>query len=104
MVSVVANLQVGYGIRVLILFGVCAVLLGFLVSPVVAAPGGNAAQAAQCQDGGYLTYTRADGTPFKNAGQCTAYAAQGNALIMHSVSSCGIERSPGAERRVTPCT
>ena len=68
----------GRGLRVL---GVCAVLLGVLVVPVAAAPGGNAENAAKCQHSGYLNHTRADGSAFKNAGQCTRYAAQGGTLV-----------------------
>ena len=60
----------------LTVLGIVAVLLGVLVSPVVAAPGGNADNAAKCANGGYLTYTDANGTPFKNAGECTRYGAQ----------------------------
>ena len=67
--------------RVFIVLGACAVLLGILAAPVAAAPGGNAANAQKCAGGGYLDYTRADGTRFKNAGQCTRYAAQGGTLV-----------------------
>jgi len=48
---------------------------------VSAAPGGNAGASAACKDGGYLTYTDADGEAFKNVGQCVKYAAQGNTLV-----------------------
>jgi hypothetical protein len=42
---------------------------------------GNSEAAHACQDGGYLNYTDADGNPFRNAGQCTRYAAQGGELV-----------------------
>jgi hypothetical protein len=49
--------------------------------PAIAAPGGNAANAAKCEEGGYLDYTDANGNPFKNEGQCTRYAAKGGQLV-----------------------
>lgn len=39
--------------------------------------GGNASAAQTCQNGGYLNVSRADGSAFRNAGDCTSYAAQG---------------------------
>ena len=56
-------------------------LLGVLAMPAQAKPGGNAGASAACADGGYLTYTTADGTAFKNEGQCVKYAAKGNPLV-----------------------
>ena len=41
------------------------------------AAGGNSSNAALCQD--WRTLYRADGTPFKNQGECVSYAAQGGA-------------------------
>jgi hypothetical protein len=43
--------------------------------------GGNSDAAHACQQGGYLTLQGADGTLFKNAGECTAFAAHGGAII-----------------------
>jgi hypothetical protein len=56
-------------------------LLSALAAPTLAAPGGNSAMAAACEDGGYLGYTDDDGNAFKNAGQCTRYATQGGTLV-----------------------
>ncbi len=38
---------------------------------------GNSAAAHGCQQGGYQSLFRADGTGFKNAGECVSYAAHG---------------------------
>lgn len=51
------------------------------LSPSVAGAQGNSEAAHACQQGGYLNYTDADGTLFKNAGQCTRYVAQGGTLV-----------------------
>lgn len=52
------------------------------VAPVAGAPaGGNSGNAKACQQGGYLTLQRADGTRFSNVGECVSYAAQGGVLM-----------------------
>jgi hypothetical protein len=58
------------------------VLIVALIAPLsaAAAPGGNAAAARACQKDGYTQWTTADGLTFKNAGQCTSYAARGGVL------------------------
>ena len=56
-------------------------LLSVLSVPAMAAPGGNAAASAACENGGYQNYTDANGNAFKNEGQCVKYAANGNALV-----------------------
>jgi hypothetical protein len=45
------------------------------------AGGGNSDAAHACQKGGYAHYTRADGTPFSNTGECVSYAAHGGVLM-----------------------
>jgi hypothetical protein len=45
------------------------------------AGGGNSDAAHACQKGGYTHYTRADGTPFANTGECVSYAAHGGTLM-----------------------
>src|SRR5919112_1723380 len=67
--------------RILVLLAVVALMVGMLAGPVAASPGGNAANAAKCEEGGYLDYTDANGNPFKNEGQCTRYAAKGGQLV-----------------------
>lgn len=42
--------------------------------------GGNSDAAHLCKQGGYQDLFRSDGTGFKNAGDCTSYAAQGGTL------------------------
>jgi hypothetical protein len=67
--------------RIAALFA-CLVLLGTVTTPVLATPGGNEANAARCANGGYQHYADADGQVFRNAGQCTRYAAQGHDLVL----------------------
>ena len=51
-----------------------------LPAPAFAATGGNSAVAKACQQGGYLNWTRADGSSFKNTGECVSYNAQGGVM------------------------
>ena len=67
--------------RILVLLAVVALMVGMLAGAVAASPGSNAANAAKCDEGGYLDYTDAQGNPFKNEGQCTRYAARGGQLV-----------------------
>ena len=57
--------------RVMLMLSALGMVVGVLAGPVAAAPAGNAANAAKCEEGGYLDYTDAQRTPFKNEGQCT---------------------------------
>jgi hypothetical protein len=79
--------------RVTMMLGALAMVVGLLAAPVAAAPGGNAANAAKCEDGGYLYYTDAEGNPFKNEGQCTRYAARGGQLV--STADISFDRGSG---------
>jgi len=54
------------------------------------AGGGNSDAAHACQQGGYLTLHRSDGSPFKNAGDCVSYFAQGGTL-----SGCTVTATSG---------
>src|SRR5215217_60095 len=67
--------------RVMLMLSALGMVVGVLAGPVAAAPGGNAANAGKCEEGGYLDYTDANGNPFKNEGQCTRYAARGGQLV-----------------------
>src|SRR5215208_3046364 len=67
--------------RVMLMLSALGMVVGVLAGPVTAAPAGNAANAAKCEEGGYLDYTDAQGNPFKNEGQCTRYAARGGELV-----------------------
>ena len=67
--------------RVMLMLSALGMVVGVLAGPVTAAPAGNAANAAKCEEGGYLDYTDAQRTPFKNEGQCTRYAAKGGQLV-----------------------
>jgi hypothetical protein len=42
---------------------------------------GNSGANHACQQGGYLALQRADGTGFKNTGDCVSYAAHGGVLF-----------------------
>ncbi len=59
-------------------FGLVAGML--VVSAGVASAGGNAPNAKRCQQGGWQTLVRADGTTFTNEGACAAYGAKGGRL------------------------
>ena len=76
--------------RNLVLLSVVAMVVGLLAGPVTADPGGNSANAAKCEEGGYLHYTDAEGNPFKNEGQCIRYAAKGGQLVPVPVSTVDI--------------
>lgn len=52
------------------------------VGSSVALAGGNSANAQACQKGGWMTWVRADKTPFTNQGGCVSYAAQGGTLTL----------------------
>jgi hypothetical protein len=67
--------------RVTLMLVAMAVMVPLFAVVAYAAPGGNAANAHKCEEGGYLDYTDANGDPFKNEGQCTSYAARGGQLV-----------------------
>ena len=48
---------------------------------VAFANGGNSGAAAACRNGGYLNFQTADGTLFRNVGECVAYVANGGTLL-----------------------
>lgn len=50
-------------------------------SSVAFAKGGNSDAAKACQNGGYAGLQGADGTTFKNVGDCVSHAAKGGAII-----------------------
>jgi len=66
-------------VGVLALTATMGIGLAALASPAVAADA-NAAAKASCKDDGWKTLVRADGTLFKNQGDCVSYAAQGGTL------------------------
>src|SRR5436305_9606597 len=55
---------------------------------------GNADAAHACQQTGYLTLFRADGTGFKNAGECTSYAAHGG-QFSSGIAACAVGSNSG---------
>jgi hypothetical protein len=62
----------------------CLALSSVLVSPATTRSSVTAATpdaAHACQQGGYAALTRSDGTGFKNAGECTSYAARGGEIV-----------------------
>jgi hypothetical protein len=61
-------------------FVVGCLALGLVVLPAAA----HAADTSVCKDGGWRNLVRADGTPFKNQGDCVSYVSKG-----------GIPRPPG---------
>jgi hypothetical protein len=54
---------------------------------------GNSDAAHACQQGGYLTLHRADGTTFANEGQCVSYAAHDGTIV--GVSACTVTSTTG---------
>jgi hypothetical protein len=66
--------------------------LGALAVPSAAMAGGNSDAAHACQQGGWQTLVRQDGTGFTNTGNCVSYAASGGALRLKSdLSASGSE-------------
>ena len=54
-----------------------------IAAPVAAKPGsGNSTGSAACENGGFRNWTRANGTNFKNEGDCTNYTAKGGVLVL----------------------
>ena len=92
---------------VLVLFA--AVSLAVVVAPALAKskPGGNSNAAHLCQHGGWKHLVRADGTPFKNTGQCVSYAAHGGTpktLAQLLCESVGGVFAPGSGNTLWYCT
>ena len=56
------------------------------LAAVAAARGGNAANVKLCQNGGWRTLHRSDGSSFANQGQCVSYSAHGGTLSRASIS------------------
>jgi hypothetical protein len=53
-----------------------------IAAPVAAKPGsGNSTGSAACENGGYVSWTRQDGSTFKNEGECAKYTAKGGVLV-----------------------
>ena len=70
-----------FRIRLFALVAVVALgAVGMLASSAGAASGGNSADAALCDNGGWQNYTRSDNSLFKNEGACVSYAAHGGTL------------------------
>jgi hypothetical protein len=51
-----------------------------ILVPLALAGGGNSANAKQCQQGGWQTVVRQDGTGFNNQDECVSYGAHGGVL------------------------
>jgi hypothetical protein len=82
--------------RVMLMLSALAMVVSVLAGPVAAAPGGNAANSAKCEEGGYLDYTDAERTPFKNEGQCTSYAAKGGQLVPVPTADISLDQAAGS--------
>jgi hypothetical protein len=59
----------------------CAALALTVGAGTATAEGGNSDAAKACQQDGWQTLMRQDGTGFKNDGGCVSYAAQGGKLL-----------------------
>jgi hypothetical protein len=62
-----------------VMFGASLALL--VGAGTAAAGGGNSDAAKACQQGGWQTLVRQDGTGFANTGDCVSYGAHGGALV-----------------------
>jgi hypothetical protein len=69
------------------MFAVAVVGLALAFGPgaSTALADGNSSNAHACQKGGYATLVTSDGNVFRNAGDCTSYAAHGGTLLTKSV-------------------
>ncbi len=67
-------------LKYLFVAGALAAVVGVVAAgPAVAAKGGNSDNAHACQQGGHENRFEAEaGNPFKNAGDCVSYGAQGS--------------------------
>lgn len=65
----------------LVVFALSAALVAGAAQAKPSGPGpGNSPNAKACQQDGWKELTRQDGSAFASAGECTSYAARGNAL------------------------
>lgn len=86
--------------RSLALIALVFTMLAAVPASTLAKPG-NSGAAKMCEENGYLGYQDGNGKPFRNAGQCMRYAAQGGTLVplirtvtltwMPGPSGCGAE-------------
>lgn len=77
----------GFTLRALALAGLLALAVVTAVAPAVAADGGNSSAAHACQKEGYKSLFRADGTAFKNTGECVSYAARGGSFATRKTAT-----------------
>jgi hypothetical protein len=81
--------------RVTMMLVVMAVIVPLFAVVAYAAAGGNTANAHKCEEGGYLDYTKSNGDPFKNEGQCTSYAAKGGQLVPVPTADISLDQAAG---------
>ena len=67
----------------------CMVLALTIAVAGATAGGGNSANAKLCQKDGWRNWVQADGSAFKNQGDCVSYAAQGGTLTPPSTGGGG---------------
>jgi hypothetical protein len=86
---------------VLALFAALALAVGVTTASAGHGKGGGGGKgntlAASCKKGGWKSVYRADGTAFKNQGQCVSYAVQGGTL------ATGCQPGSWSATGVTPC-
>jgi hypothetical protein len=63
-----------------LIFGLLVTAAMTTIAVPMAVAGGNADSAHACQQNGWQSLVRQDGTGFKNTGDCVSYAAQGGTL------------------------
>ena len=71
------------GVKRLSLAGVLALVLAAVAAtPAGAVRGGNNDNAKLCQQGGWMTVTRSDGTHFTSQDECASYGAEGGTILV----------------------
>jgi hypothetical protein len=67
-------------LHTLLVVAVASIVAGAVGVATAIAGGGNSGAAQACQNGGWQTLHRSDGSPFANQGDCISNAAQGGTL------------------------
>jgi hypothetical protein len=95
--------------RVLAGVAACAALVSLSAGPALAGEvtgsGSNSANVKLCQNGGWQTLFRADGTGFKSYHDCVSYGARGGTILTSppaSQSQADCEQAGGQSSRAAP--
>jgi hypothetical protein len=89
--------------RLRVVLVLCALLALSVGVPAATAGDGNSEAAKACHQGGWQDLERADGTLFKNQGECVSYAAQGGVPTTNPAAAA-CEAFSGATFSTDPST